>query len=261
MTSKESGGAVACKEISEKKQAANRWNAQKSTGSKTQAGKARSRWNAMKHGLLAKHAVVEEYENRKEFSNLLRVLRAEFQPSGVIEEILVERIADCYWNLGRIAALKRAHMTKWLKDNKQLDSFWLTALLKAASTYQSKLDQEGAWSWARHHIVAWVARLHLVESGTCSEEEAKAMSDEESWRHYRDFAFESLEQAEKRDRATLDALGGIPMTDETLQKLYRYETTIENRLFKALHELERLQGPRGGQLVPAPLIIESNQQG
>jgi len=39
---------------SERKRAANRQNAIRSTGPKSEAGKGRSRWNALKHGLLVK---------------------------------------------------------------------------------------------------------------------------------------------------------------------------------------------------------------
>lgn len=45
----------------EKQIAANRRNALKSTGPRTPEGKARSRWNALKHGILAKAVVAPPY--------------------------------------------------------------------------------------------------------------------------------------------------------------------------------------------------------
>ena len=44
----------------------------------------------------------------------------------------------------------------------------------------------------------------------------------------------------------------------SLANLSRYETTLERGLFKALHELERLQARRGGQAVPPPAVVDLN---
>jgi len=40
--------------------------------------------------------------------------------------------------------------------------------------------------------------------------------------------------------------------------LARYRTSIENSRYRALHELQRLQALRGGQVVPAPAAIDLN---
>jgi hypothetical protein len=44
----------------------------------------------------------------------------------------------------------------------------------------------------------------------------------------------------------------------TLEKLSRYETTLERSFFKALHELERRQASRAGQAVPPPMAVDVN---
>jgi len=40
------------------------------------------------------------------------------------------------------------------------------------------------------------------------------------------------------------------------QNLIRYQTSFENKFFKAMHELERLQMARRGATVPAPLAVD-----
>jgi len=45
---------------------------------------------------------------------------------------------------------------------------------------------------------------------------------------------------------------------EELQKLQRYETSIENKLYRALNQLERLQRMSYGDSVPAPASLEVN---
>lgn len=47
---------------------------------------------------------------------------------------------------------------------------------------------------------------------------------------------------------------------EILSNTYsRYETTIENRLFRALHELERAQRARKGESMLQPVVVDVNQ--
>lgn len=90
--------------ISEKQLAANRQNALKSTGPKTQAGKALASRNSLKHGLLAKNVVITEgegAEDQQAFDALLADFIGEFNPVGSLEEMLVEKIAVCYWRMSR----------------------------------------------------------------------------------------------------------------------------------------------------------------
>lgn len=96
---------------------ANRENALQSTGPKTVKGKEAVKWNALKHGLLAKEVVIREgdgKENKKEFIKLLSELRENLQPGSIIEEMLVERIAVCYWRLRRVLRCEIGEIRKGL---------------------------------------------------------------------------------------------------------------------------------------------------
>jgi hypothetical protein len=91
------------KTVSPAKVAANR-NAQKSTGPRTPKGKARSRWNAVQHGLLAKRLLAPEATDGDAWTHLLESLREDWHPEGTLEEILLERIAMGYWRLHTVYA-------------------------------------------------------------------------------------------------------------------------------------------------------------
>ncbi|MGD1042792.1 MAG: hypothetical protein ABR913_06960 [Sedimentisphaerales bacterium] len=89
--------------ISEKQSEANRQNAQLG-GVKTPEGKEIVKYNALKHGLLAKEIFIpvgDGAENPEEFNALIEDLSTQFKPVGVLEEILVEKIAVAYWRLRR----------------------------------------------------------------------------------------------------------------------------------------------------------------
>ncbi|HUD03114.1 MAG TPA: hypothetical protein VMR46_03860 [Candidatus Paceibacterota bacterium] len=67
-------------------------------------------------------------------------------------------------------------------------------------------------------------------------------------------------------KAIVDNEGYTPIVGlEAVAKLsdtyLRYETTIENRLYKALHELQRLQSARNGERVPPPVAIDVSISG
>ncbi len=91
--------------VPSKRVAANRRNAQKATGPKTLQGKARSRGNAAKHGLLAKEILTANKDNPKaqaEYNALETAIREDYCPVGRREDMLVDIIVGCYWRLARV---------------------------------------------------------------------------------------------------------------------------------------------------------------
>ena len=89
-------------EISPERLEANRKNALKSTGPTTTEGKAASRLNSLKHGLLSRQVVIQEganMETREEFAHFKEALWQDLQPVGALEELLVEKIAIECWRL------------------------------------------------------------------------------------------------------------------------------------------------------------------
>jgi hypothetical protein len=79
---------------------ANRKNAQKSTGPKTDEGKAAVSKNAVKHGLFAAEAVVTS-EDPAEYESYRDEFFAEMQPAGAVETMLAERFVSLAWRLLR----------------------------------------------------------------------------------------------------------------------------------------------------------------
>jgi hypothetical protein len=83
-----------------KRLAANRLNATKSTGPTTAAGKARSKMNALKHGLTAKSVIVAG-ENRDDFTEFAEVFMKELQPQTPIEHEMALEIIMAAWRRRR----------------------------------------------------------------------------------------------------------------------------------------------------------------
>ena len=84
---------------------ANRQNAKKSTGPRTEEGKARSSQNGLKHGLLARDAVMAD-EDPAEYDRQFQLLEENIFPKNAIEFALVRQIADAEWRLRRIARIE-----------------------------------------------------------------------------------------------------------------------------------------------------------
>src|ERR1700689_3775458 len=85
----------------EKQTAANRLNAQKSTGPRTPEGRAAVRLNGVTHGLTAKTLVLKG-ESEDDFKALFSSLEAEHQPAAPTEEILVADLAMTTWRRRRL---------------------------------------------------------------------------------------------------------------------------------------------------------------
>ncbi len=76
-----------------------RYSGERSTGP-DRSRKARSRLNALQHGLTSK-TIVLPGENTDGLQALYQQVRDDLKPEGAFEEQLVERIASCFWRLRR----------------------------------------------------------------------------------------------------------------------------------------------------------------
>jgi len=92
---------------------ANRRNAQKSTGPRTPEGKAKVRFNALKHGLSAKHLVFAGPEDEADFRSLHVAFRTHFLPRTRTEVELVDQFTVTSWRLQRARRLE----TDFLKSH------------------------------------------------------------------------------------------------------------------------------------------------
>ena len=95
----------------EKQIAANRRNAQKSTGPKTPQGKAAVSMNSLRHGLRAR-TVVLPGDDPQEFQRLCEDLEAEWQPLTRTEQIYLEQMATAYWKLQRLELFEKRTLSE-----------------------------------------------------------------------------------------------------------------------------------------------------
>jgi len=102
--------------VSERKRAANRANARKSTGPRTAAGKARVSLNALTHGMTA-HACVLPFENADHFEKFAQALRADLEPVGFLQTLMAERLIELAWKLRRAAKAQCRHAGNRLGDD------------------------------------------------------------------------------------------------------------------------------------------------
>src|SRR4028118_2345060 len=86
---------------SDKQIQANRRNAQRSTGPKTPEGKDAVRLNATKHGLRSQEVLLPG-DDGEALKELDENLRAELQPVGELENLLVDGIVAAHWRLSRL---------------------------------------------------------------------------------------------------------------------------------------------------------------
>jgi hypothetical protein len=84
---------------------ANRGNALRSTGPKTEAGKQRSRRNAVRHGLTAETVVVA-LEDIEDYQAFEAAIIADYDARTAVERELVLRLASLLWRMRRATAIE-----------------------------------------------------------------------------------------------------------------------------------------------------------
>ncbi len=90
---------------SEAQIAANRANAQLSTGPKTEEGKEALCFNNLRHGLAGAFHILD-WEDEEDFDGLKLALEAEYRPQTATERILVARLAQHEWLRQRASYLQ-----------------------------------------------------------------------------------------------------------------------------------------------------------
>jgi hypothetical protein len=85
--------------------AANRRNALRSTGPKTEAGKQESRCNAVRHGLTAE-TVIGALEDAEDYQAFEATITADYDAQSAVERELVLRLASLLWRLRRASIME-----------------------------------------------------------------------------------------------------------------------------------------------------------
>jgi len=230
------------KTVTEKQLVANRRNAGRSTGPRTPEGKARSRWNALKHGALSRAVVpppLAAHERVGDFHRLHETLRQDFAPGSALEEVLIESIATCYWRLARVYRAEAGAV-----------AFRQSGAEAAASQRASKQPSPTKLSPVEIGIQTFGAILNnpLVSRRLLSGEDPKwdSAGDEEVLAAIEGRVARLKEQFELTKAEDLEAerLGrSIPSIDYALH-LARYEAHIQRQLYRALAALEHLRAAR-----------------
>jgi hypothetical protein len=205
---------------------ANRRNAQNSTGPKTVEGKVASAKNARKHGLLSREVLLPD-EAAEEFSEFVQKLETALDPQGDLESVLVKRIIGLTWRLQRLERIEAGIM---------ISQYYavLADRAKAEAKECVRTESEKFLEDLNRNVTADPARHQAAIRAQRAAEDARATDTA------------TLGQAFIRDSKK----------DNAFSKLSRYETSIERSLYKALHELQRLQAARRGQHVFPPVAID-----
>jgi hypothetical protein len=216
---------------SEKQAEANRRNAQQSTGPSTPEGKAAARHNVTKHGLLSRDVLIPG-EDEAALKELGERLRDELQPAGELEGLMVERITAAYWRLRRLGRVE-AGIFAW-----ELYAELTERAEREARTYESNI---------------YVDVSDPLDTITDEQKHQEALS-------------RAQEMKAKQQDAETATLGRTLMRDaneaNAFSKLSRYETALARGLYKALHELQRLQAARGaGGNVSPPVAVDVDVSG
>ncbi|CAA9383576.1 MAG: hypothetical protein AVDCRST_MAG01-01-112 [uncultured Rubrobacteraceae bacterium] len=214
---------------SDKKAEANRRNALKSTGPKTPEGKDAVRLNAVRHGLRAEEILLPG-EDEEALGELGERLRAELQPVGELENLLVDRIISAYWRLRRTGRVE-AGIFAWERSEETAER-----AEREAHGYESHFGD------------------FLIESDTTITDEKK---------HEEALSRARRMRSEQEDETAL--LGRTFARDadraNAFSKLSRYETSIERQIYRALHELERRQAARSGAAPTPPQVVDVDVSG
>lgn len=253
----------------EQRLAANRANAMLSTGPVTETGKAVASRNSTRHGLLSTRLLLDD-EDPAQFDALFGDLFHSLSPVGTIELALVERIAITLWRQRRLVQAETAH----LAISRQPRCIAATVSKHIGRGYGSALRPEELLNfdeerekWCRG-VLAELGQLEDLDIATLERQAplifqqlssdaaedkdpiAKFLGDHKgglsgyiaeliAWCH------EQIGKAESRPQ--IQALAEqvrakrLILNDDALELIGRYQSCLDNHLYKGLRALRDAQ--------------------
>ena len=173
--------------ISPAQLAANRANAQKSTGPRTDTGRATSSKNAVKTGLTGRTLLLPT-DDVEEYAAFVTGFERDLKPVGQLECELVQIIADCHWRLRRIQALEYAlyaHGHEQFADafqNSPEEQRYSKILLQTHLIYEKQFRnlqiQEARLDRKSSKAIAELRRLQAERTTAASEPDVDAFPNE-----------------------------------------------------------------------------------
>ena len=209
------------KTVSTKVIEANRENAKRSTGPRGKLGKLAVRNNAVRHSLLTSRLIFKNEEEHADFNTMVDDLYEEFKPEGVVERMLVEEIATCWWKL-RTAA-------QWglqdFRSRRKASLAFLNSFIESSDDIGDAISEQHTKLRSAAKS-GWECREVLITVGGNK------------------FAEESKFSGETETRAKTQLQARLGSSGETL---LRYETAWRRDLYRAIETLKNMQGARRGR--------------
>jgi len=258
--------------VSERQLTANGENAKNSTGPKSKNGQAVACRNATRHGLFSSRLLLED-EDPAEFQELLADLQATLRPVGAVELGLVERIAVTVWRQRRLVRAETAtlHLARQpqkiasgvsselglgfgaeLKEDDLApydadEADWCEKVLEEIEALE-ELDFEIEFKTLPKAVPLLFAQLKSDAEDDGDIEAYLKDYDKGLSGYASDIARwcrEELRKAEKRPHvlALADQLRAkrLVLPPEALELFTRYQTTLDNQLYKALRAFRETQ--------------------
>jgi len=203
------------KTVSDKVITANFKNARKSTGPRSAGAKSALKYHALKHGLSTKS--FRSDEEKAEFRELAAELEEDLKPRGILQGMLVQEIAVCWWKLQTTQSLQLEELRSRRKASTAILKTFIHADESAdpTSTRADDLRSAAPFRWECRELV-------LSVTGKQSEEESRSLGNDHT--------------TEKGGYLGFEAKLG-----NSAESLLRYESSWKRDLYRAIAALRNLQ--------------------
>lgn len=218
------------KTVTDAVRAANRANAQSSTGPRTKQGKSNSSNNAVRHGILSRKVVLDTDEQRAEFLELRQCCKTELRPKGLLEKFVVEEIATLFWKLGIVEFLEVRELLRRQELSDDVDSIFRKDLKLPISGYDLPLDR--GWDCERMVVRAVAGKDQRDSDTMCGPGVVQGQ------------VVQALKSSRNSDHQKFDHLEVEAVIGSALESMTRYQAKLKRDLYRAIETLRKMQAER-----------------